>query len=733
MRNELFEAFPYGMIRINQSGTIDRINRFAQQVIQTLDPESLEMLLKLTPEEDITTWSVADHQVMLNVEIFEVAGDPHRLLLLGLEPNFTLNLPHSFERIIEDFTTDPQEIISRIVSIIGEATTFERFDLVRVNPQLRKFSYAFSIGIEIEGTLRAPYSTIKKTGLGWVLEKEAPHIAQLLSPQDFSCIEDPLLYQTGFRSGLRVPIIFDHEVVGAILLGSTQPYQYEIEDAFFINQLAKLFSQPFFHSGVMQEHVYQAMATAAYLQSMATNLGEEHIVDFLTDYCNQLRLTSQVEHVGIILLDEPLQKVQPLVKVGKNLSLDKEWTPINPHIAEMVRSRSIVTFNLADPKYQNIDFLLGKGFTSILYAPIENKERLIAAIVAIAIDEKALSPFSAGLFKVASEQLSPIISRLIPRCPNTISIPQSPKRDVPSGFQSIIGNSKVMYETIQKASRAAQYEFPILITGETGTGKELFAKAIHQTSPVAQGPFIVVNSAAIPSNLLESELFGYQEGAFTGGLKGGKRGKILLADGGTLFLDEIGELSSELQAKLLRVIQEQEVEPLGATKPIPVNVRIISATHRNLAQMVEQGEFREDLLYRLNSIEIKIPPLRERGNDVIELAEHMFQFLSKSHGVPSKSLSQGAKDLLLKYSWPGNVRQLQNVINRLFVFVESPIIHSRDLPPDLRVTELPKVESEKEELERLLTDFEGNKTALAHYLGITRTGLWKKLKRLGLQ
>lgn len=733
MRDELIESFPFGIIRINENEQIERINYFAKQLIHTLDSESLEMLLALKPENNITTWSVANHQIVLNVEIFEVHGDSNRLLLLGLEPNFSSNLPSHLERNIEDLTTDPQDIVSRIVNMVSEVTTFEHFDLVRVEPHLRKYSYAYTIGVGIEGALNAPYSTIKKSGLGWVVETEAPQLAQLLSPKDFSFIEDPLLYQTGFRSALRVPILFDHGVVGAILLASTRPFQFEIEDAFLINQLSKLFSQAFFHSGITQERTYQAMATAAYLQSVAANLGEEHILDFLTDYCAQLRLTSQLEQVSLYMLDKQLEKRQCLIKVGEYLPLDKDWTSIDAGIAEVIRSKSIVFYNLADPRNQNIDSLLGKGFTSVLYAPIEHEEQPVAVLVAAAMDEKALSPLIAGIFKAASEQLSPMISRLMPRCPNAISKPLSPKRTVPTGFTRIIGSSEVIRDTIQKAARAAQYDFPILVTGETGTGKELFAKAIHQSSQVSQGPFIVVNSAAIPANLLESELFGYQEGAFTGGLKGGKRGKILLADGGTLFLDEIGELSPELQAKLLRVIQEQEVEPLGATKPIPVHVRIISATHRNLNQMVEEGEFREDLLYRLNSIEIKIPPLRERGNDIIELAEYMLEFLTQSHGTAPKTLSTNAKDVLLKYSWPGNIRQLQNIINRLYVFVETPIIQSKDLPPDLRGSETSKSKTEKEEVESLLTEFEGNKTALAHYLGITRTGLWKKLKRLGLQ
>lgn len=834
MRDEIFESFPYGIIKIDSANKIQRMNYYAKQLTHALDEESLAMLLDLRPRNGITTWSVANHQVALNVELFMVGGDSHRLLLLGLEPNFSSALPPEFERALEDLTTDPEEIVLRIVNMVSEAIPFERFDLVRVNPQLRKYNYAYSIGLEIAGSLHAPYSLIKKTGLGWVLEKEAPQLNSSLRPESFAFLEDPMLYQTGFRSALRVPIIFSHEVIGAILLGSTKPCQFEIEDAYLINQIARHISQAFFHSGIIQERSYYSLATSAFLHSVAENLQADHILDFLKDYCTQLQTSAELESIHFYLLDQTQEKQKLLLSTGKELSLSKEWQPLDKKIAQMVKGKSIVCYNLAHTPTptESSEELLNQGLTSILLAPIEHGEKVVGALVAAAMDEKAFSPYLSGLFKVATEQLSGIVARLQTAQPQADHLPESAshfqptqtsqpthlseaspsdkstpysqvpestmptpssesappskedfapssKEDLPSptkeglapsskkdlapksqklitpqsqkltkeaphqtarpiGFARIIGSSTIMEETIQQAVRAAQYDFPILITGETGTGKEMLAKAIHQSSPVSQGPFIVVNSAAIPDNLLESELFGYQEGAFSGGVKGGKPGKILLANKGTLFLDEIGELSPELQAKLLRVIQEQEVEPLGAIKPIPVKVRILSATHRDLNQMVKEGKFREDLLYRLNSIELKLPPLRDRGEDIIQLAEHMLKSLAQSHGTPVKTLSSGAKELLLKYSWPGNIRQLQNIINRLYVFVEDSVIQVKDLPPELQMFQKDnglseKANSEKEEMVRLLEEFGGNKTALAQYLGITRTGLWKKLKRLGLQ
>ncbi|KJR47684.1 Response regulator of zinc sigma-54-dependent two-component system [Desulfosporosinus sp. I2] len=607
---------------------------------------------------------------------------------------------------------------------------------MRVDPILLKYTYEYSVGLEIDGTLHTAYSSIVNLGIGWIVQNEAVHLVETLSPEVFSFREDPQLYRTGFRSILRVPIVFDHGVIGAILLASTEAGRFQIEDAMFFEILSKLVALSYFYAGVQLQHEFQTLGTSTLLQTLISSVQDRFTYEFLNQYCTQLGLNSKIERVGICLIDQEKEECSCIAGACKTFKGQGKCTPLsNTGIQEMMKSKSIVAFNLADPRFQNIELgIVGQGITAILYAPIENQEgKIIAALTGVTSDEFALSLAAAGIFKFASDHLGRILSNMT----IGIQIETSPKRlqisSVPKGFEQIIGSSEVVRNTVHQASIAAKYDFPILITGETGTGKELFAKAIHQSGPSSKGPFIVVNSAAIPPNLLESELFGYNEGAFTGGLKGGKKGKFLLADKGTIFLDEIGELSPELQAKLLRVVQEQEVEPLGSNKPIPVHVRIISATNRDLKLMLQQGEFREDLLYRLNAIEIKLPPLRLRGMDILDLADNMLRFLSRTHGMPVKHLSSEAKTQFLKYSWPGNVRQLQNVINRLFVFTEGQVIDSRDLPPELYTLAANEAETEYEKLERLLIEFEGNKTAIANFLGITRTGLWKKLKRLGLQ
>lgn len=737
MKKELFDLFPYAIIRLNENFEVTKFNRRAAELLPILNQEFRDnfQLLAANPWLALKSWVGTEGQILFP-QMFRVDGSSDTLIAIGEEPDFITTLPSPFEQSLEDFTADPSVVIPKIANLVQSAATFERFDLIRVDPILRKYTYEYSIGIDIEGTLHTAYSPVRDSGLGWIVQSERPFLTEELDPSRSSFLEDPLLFQTGFRSVLRVPINFDHDVVGAILLASAKKGHFQIEDAMLLERISKSIAQSFYHSGILLQHDYQTAASATLLQTIVSTLPEHNISEYLDEYCTHLCQNSKMDRVGILQIDPKARKKRCLVEAGKQLGNVGEWVsiPETSGLAEMLSSNSTVAFNLGNRRFKAIEQdLASKGFTAILYVPIENNEgEVIAALTAITSDETALSLATAGLFKYASDQLGQILSKLSPELEPTL-----PKRQInsslPKGFEHIIGSSKAIRNTIHTAAQAAKYEFPILITGETGTGKELFAKAIHESSNSAQGPFIVVNSAAIPTNLLESELFGYQEGAFTGGLKGGKKGKILLANGGTLFLDEIGELSPDLQAKLLRVIQEQEVEPLGATKPVPVNVRIISATHRNLPEMVKQGDFREDLLYRLNAIEINLPPLRERGEDVLELADHMLQFLSGSHTTPLKRLSSEAKQVFLKYPWPGNVRQLQNIINRLFVFVEGQVIQVIDLPPDTRNLQFGHDEPEKERLEKLLREFNGNKTALAHYLGITRTGLWKKLKRLGIQ
>ena len=314
------------------------------------------------------------------------------------------------------------------------------------------------------------------------------------------------------------------------------------------------------------------------------------------------------------------------------------------------------------------------------------------------------------------------------------------------GFENILGQSKALLFILDMASRAAQATSTVLIRGETGTGKELLAKAVHFNSRRKDRPFITINCGAIPKDLLESELFGHVKGSFTGALAN-KRGKVELADGGTLFLDEIGELPLELQVKLLRLIQQGEVEKLGVAGVTKIDVRIIAATHRNLQAMVEDGAFREDLYYRLAVIPLELPPLRDRAEDIPELVQYFFLKAKDKQGRPELVLPPRLLPYFSGYTWPGNVRELENIIERVVVLSRGDEITLNDLPDFLR-RERPVVEAlhldlpphgisleavEKELIVRALERFNSNQTHAAQYLDISRKTLIYRMEKFGLR
>jgi transcriptional regulator with PAS, ATPase and Fis domain len=304
---------------------------------------------------------------------------------------------------------------------------------------------------------------------------------------------------------------------------------------------------------------------------------------------------------------------------------------------------------------------------------------------------------------------------------------------------------KRMFRIVEKVART---EASVLVRGETGSGKELVATAIHALSSRAEGPFRAINCAAMPAPLLESELFGHARGAFTGAVRD-TPGHFRLADGGTLFLDEVAELSLELQAKLLRVLETHSVMPVGGRETIAVNVRIVAATHRALRKDVEAGRFRADLMYRLRVIPIFIPPLRARGADVVLLAERIMEEMNGRGPRKIGRISQGAKDALARYEWPGNVRELRNVLEYAFAIGEGPVIVEGDLPNELlspaadddpaplanTPPPLPETAQASPEAAKILRAIEragGSRARAAKSLGISRVTLWRRMKELGL-
>jgi DNA-binding NtrC family response regulator len=318
--------------------------------------------------------------------------------------------------------------------------------------------------------------------------------------------------------------------------------------------------------------------------------------------------------------------------------------------------------------------------------------------------------------------------------------------DAKYGFESLAGHSQALLRVLEVGARVAERDSTVLIRGETGTGKELLARAIHFNSRRRQRPFVTINCGAIPKDLLESELFGHTKGSFTGAVAP-KRGKVEAADGGTLFLDEIGEMPVDLQVKLLRLIQNGEIEKVGATGPARVDVRIVAATHRNLQALIEDGAFREDLYYRLAVIPLELPPLRERAEDIPELVEHLFLKARQKHELPRLKLPAALIPYFCGYRWPGNVRELENVIERLVVLAVGDEIKFSDLPEPLR-RHVPSQDAihfdlppqgislegvERELLLRALQKFDWNQTQAAKYLDISRRAIIYRMEKFGLR
>lgn len=306
-----------------------------------------------------------------------------------------------------------------------------------------------------------------------------------------------------------------------------------------------------------------------------------------------------------------------------------------------------------------------------------------------------------------------------------------------ASYAGLVGQSPAMQAVFGQIEDAAAAMAPVLITGETGTGKEMVARAIHGQGPRAFAPFVTINCGAVTETLLESELFGHERGAFTGAVKA-RRGRLEMADGGTLFLDEVGEISQKMQVALLRVLEEKRFQRVGGNQYLTSDFRLISATHRDLTALIGQGRFRQDFFYRINVLSIAIPPLRERGEDILPLAEHFLAYFAAQTGKPKPALDPRAQRALLAYSWPGNARELRNVIERAVIVSQGATVGLDKLTflaptPDSETTSLTLAEVEMAHIRRVLAAQGGSVGLAAEVLGIDRSTLSRKIKKAGLR
>ncbi|MEW5993483.1 MAG: sigma-54 dependent transcriptional regulator [Candidatus Zixiibacteriota bacterium] len=368
-------------------------------------------------------------------------------------------------------------------------------------------------------------------------------------------------------------------------------------------------------------------------------------------------------------------------------------------------------------------------------------DTIVVMITAYGTVETAVKAIKLGAYDFLLKPITPeTVEHLLVRISEILRLRAENallRRDLTHRFQNLIGKSKMMTEVFDLIRSVADARSTVMITGESGTGKELVARAIHYTSNRKDGPFIKLNCAALPENLVEAELFGYEKGAFTDAKKT-NRGRFELADSGTLLLDEISEMPQNLQSKLLRVIQEREFERIGSSKTIQVDVRLIATSNRNLKEEIARGRFREDLFYRLNVIPIHLTPLKERVEDIPLLVEHFIDKYNRQNNKTVKGIHPSARRLLMKYHWPGNVRELENLVERAVVTTGNEYLHEDDFPSDLALgpiaQELPGLqvpmkleEGNKYLILKTLEKFNGNKTRAAEALGITTRTIRNKL------
>ncbi len=386
----------------------------------------------------------------------------------------------------------------------------------------------------------------------------------------------------------------------------------------------------------------------------------------------------------------------------------------------------------------------GNGLDLVDYIQQSPTPMPVAVITAFGNMDIAINAMKQGAFDFLSKPIDLTVLRQLINNALKVTQQTDAKKDRRTRH-ILLGDSKLMRDIRAKITKVAKSQAPVYISGESGSGKELIAKLIHQQSPREKAPFIAVNCGAIPYELMESEFFGHKKGSFTGA-NTDKIGLFKAADGGTLFLDEVADLPLQLQVKLLRAIQEKKIRAIGEQQETTINVRLLSATHKELSKMVEKGEFRQDLYYRLNVIELNSPPLRYRVSDIPELSEHLLARLALNNDQQKPSLSKEALDALVQYSFPGNVRELENILERALALYDGNSIELDDLnlpdniepptsdqynPAEASLEDYLE-DIEKEALSRALEENQWNKTATAKYLGLTFRSLRYRLKKLGL-
>ena len=593
----------------------------------------------------------------------------------------------------------------------------------------------------------------------WVVTHQKPLVIPVVDRETRFAEGMEYLRRHGVRSICALPLTTPRRRMGMLIAGSGEPHAYDSEDVTFLtlvaNQVA-LSIDDAMNYGALQTTLTAARdtlqsldASDELLRALSTVLDIREVFPRVSEIAatvlpHDLLTFTFLDQDGVIALQAASDPAVPLpqrLKFADSKSLGDGFniaTDLEVDICPIVDPPGFKEQVLAAGYRSSLaicvsarDQMLGLQFWSKRPGAFEARHvpvaRRIADHVALAVCHEQLAEIQqqAAEAKLRAERLEARVKSL------------SDELEVKNGFNRIVGPSPEWQGVLKAAMQVAATDSTVLLVGESGTGKEVIARFIQRGSKRARGPFVALNCAALPEQLLESELFGYERGAFTGAQQA-KAGQIELAAGGVLFLDEVGEMSPSAQAKFLRVLQEREFQRLGGTRTLKADVRVIAATNRDLQKAMERGDFREDLFYRLQVFDIRLPPLRDRTSDILPLSEVFIREIGRVIGRPPAGLTRDAKEALLAYSWPGNVRELRNALERAAILAEGGLITADHLslnrdrtaaPGDVAPETTDLKALERDMIVRALAESNGNKARAAARLGLSRTQLYVRLRR----
>ena len=589
-----------------------------------------------------------------------------------------------------------------------------------------------------------------------------PEVRWLEEPTAMAVADEPRLIdvvpgpERGLRSGLSVPVRIEDRLVGVFALFSQQPQAYSDHDLTHAERLAGYLAVALAHQRLAEQARDAAVErerAASIETSMELLRTIADVLDIRTVFPRVSEIANKMLPHDALVLSFVDQEGHLIRQAG---STDEVPTPLTwsklktgRRDAFLLRDLRTDAVPITEPGVAR-DLLVRAGYRSLLAVFTEARDQ----VMIVAFISKQLHAFDPRDLPVARrivdhvalavshEQLAEAATHIAEARARAHQLETRVQRlaeELESKSQlRVVGESGEWRDVLKKATQVAATDTTVLITGESGTGKEVIARFTHRASPRSRGPFVALNCAALPEHLLESELFGYERGAFTSAHLA-KPGQIELASGGVLFLDEVSEMSLSAQAKFLRVLQEHEFQRLGGTRSLKANIRVVAATNRDLRSAIERGTFREDLFYRLQVFDIHIAPLRERRADIVPLGEAFLQEIGKSFGRPPAGLTRQAREALLQHDWPGNVRELRNALERAAILCEGGLIDAGHLAlhsaaaraPQPATTNLSTVE--RDMIARVLTEVRWNKAKAARRLGLSRTQLYYRIRRYGLE